>query len=73
MIYNLNHVFFSKSIPFRKKMWYTKYNIIFFQGGIVVKNIWRALWLAAVSLGGVALVRIAMEILNREQKKYIDL
>lgn len=42
-------------------------------GGIIVKNIWRALWLAAVSLGGVALVRIAMEILNREQKKYIDL
>ena len=38
-----------------------------------MKNIWRALWLAAVSLGGVALVRIAMEILNREQKKYIDL
>lgn len=38
-----------------------------------MKNIWRVLWLAAVSLGGVALVRIAMEILNREQKKYIDL
>ena len=38
-----------------------------------MKNVWRALWLAAVSLGGVALVGIAMEILNKEQKKYIDL
>lgn len=39
---------------------------------MIMKNFWRALWLAAVSLGGVALVRVALEILNRENKKYID-
>lgn len=37
-----------------------------------MKVFWRALWLAAVSMGGVALVRIALEILNRENKKYIE-
>lgn len=38
-----------------------------------MKTFWRALWLAAVACGGVALVRIALEILNRENnKKYID-
>lgn len=38
-----------------------------------MKTLWRALWLAAVACGGVALVRIGMEILNRENnRKYID-
>lgn len=38
-----------------------------------MRTFWRALWLAAVAMGGVALVRVALEILNRENKKYIDL
>lgn len=37
-----------------------------------MKTLWRALWLTAVTLGGVALVRIALEILNRDSKRYID-
>ncbi len=37
-----------------------------------LKTFWRALWLAAVALGGVALVRIALEVLSAEDKKYID-
>jgi len=44
----------------------------YFYGGDLMKNFWRALWLAAVALGGISLVRIALEILNRESKKYID-
>ena len=38
-----------------------------------MKNLWRTLFIAAVSLGGVALVRVMVEILNRENKKYIDI
>ncbi len=41
-------------------------------GGLTLKKFWRAVWIAAVSLGGVALVRVALEVLNRENKKYID-
>lgn len=37
-----------------------------------MKTLWRTLWLAAVAFGGVALVRIALEILNRDNKKYIE-
>lgn len=37
------------------------------------KTFWRGLWLAAVALGGVALVKVAFEILNLSYKKYIDL
>lgn len=37
-----------------------------------MKTFWRALWLAAVAFGGVALVRVALEILNRDSKRYID-
>ena len=37
-----------------------------------MKNLWRILFIAAVSLGGVTIVRIAVEILNKENKKYID-
>ena len=41
-------------------------------GGDFMKTLWRALWLAAVAFGGVALVRIALEILNRDNKRYIE-
>ncbi len=37
-----------------------------------MKTFWRALWLAAVALGGVSLVRITLEILNRDNERYID-
>ncbi len=37
------------------------------------KNFWRAVWLVAVALGGVSLVKISLEILNLNSKKYIDL
>lgn len=37
------------------------------------KTFWRGLWLIAVALGGVALVKVAFEILNLGDKKYIDL
>ncbi len=51
-------------------MWYNKCKYIY--GGDFMKTFWRALWLAAVALGGVSLVRISLEILNAENKKYID-
>lgn len=38
-----------------------------------MKNLWRIILVAAVSLGGVAFVRVAMEILNKENRKYIDI
>lgn len=37
------------------------------------RTFWRGLWLGAVALGGVALVKAAFEILNLNDKKYIDL
>ena len=37
-----------------------------------MKLLWRILVMAAVSMGGVAMVRIAVELLNHEDKKYID-
>lgn len=37
-----------------------------------MKKFWRAVWIVAVSLGGVAFVRAAVEIINRDKKKYID-
>ncbi len=37
-----------------------------------MKNFWRILWIAAVALGGVTLVKIAMEILKLDSKKYIE-
>lgn len=36
------------------------------------KTFWRGLWLAAVALGGVSLVKIALEILKIDSKRYID-
>ncbi len=36
------------------------------------KTFWRAVWLAAVALGGISLVKVALEILNLNNKKYID-
>ena len=55
-------------------MWYTNNNCKLFDlEDIIMKTFWRALWLAAVSCGGFALVRIGLEILNRENnRKYID-
>ncbi len=55
-------------------MWYTKNNCKLFDlEDTIMKTFWRALWLAAVACGGVALVRIGLEILNRENnRKYID-
>lgn len=37
-----------------------------------MKNVWRVLWLVAVALGGVTLVKVALEILNLDSKKYIE-
>lgn len=37
-----------------------------------MKNFWRAIWLLAVALGGVTLVKIALEIIKFDSKKYID-
>lgn len=37
------------------------------------KTFWRAVWIAAVALGGIPLVKIAVEILNRTDNKYIEL
>lgn len=37
------------------------------------KTFWRGLWLAAVAMGGIVLVKTAFEILNLTDKKYIDL
>ena len=55
-------------------MWYTKINCkLLFWEDFFMKTFWRALWLAAVACGGVALVRVGLEILNRENnKKYIN-
>lgn len=36
------------------------------------KKFWRAVWLAAVSLGGVSLVMVALKALELDSKKYID-
>lgn len=42
-------------------------------GGLIMKKtIWRSLWIVAVALGGVSLVKVALEILNLDSKKYID-
>ena len=37
------------------------------------KTFWRALWVAAVALGGIPLVKIAVEILNHKGTKYIEM
>lgn len=37
-----------------------------------MKKVWRGIWIAAVSLGGVALVNIALLAAKKEKKKYID-
>lgn len=37
------------------------------------KTFWRTVWIAAVALGGIPLVKVAIEILNRTDKKYIEL
>lgn len=37
------------------------------------KTIFRALWIAAVALGGVSLVTVALKTLDLESKKYIDI
>lgn len=36
------------------------------------KNFWRGLWIAAVALGGISLVKVALDILHLNSKKYID-
>lgn len=36
------------------------------------KTFWRAVWLAAVALGGVSLVKLSLEVLDLQHKKYID-
>lgn len=36
------------------------------------KTFWRAVWLAAVSMGGISLVMIALRTLKLDSKKYID-
>ena len=41
--------------------------------GFYMKNFWRAIWLVAVTFGGVTLVKVALVILNLDNKKYIDL
>ena len=38
-----------------------------------MKTLWRMIFLAAVSLGGVSLVKAAVELRSRENKKYIEL
>ncbi len=37
-----------------------------------MKKFFRILWIAAVSLGGVALVNVALAIVSKEKKNYID-
>lgn len=37
-----------------------------------MKKLWRGLWIAAVSLGGVALVNFALITMKKDKKKYID-
>lgn len=37
-----------------------------------MKKFWRSVWLAAVALGGVALVKVSLEIIGKDKKKYID-
>ena len=37
-----------------------------------MKKLWRCLWIAAVSLGGVALVNIMVMAMKNDKKKYID-
>lgn len=37
------------------------------------KKFWRGVCIAAVALGGVPLVKIFFEVLNRKRKKYIEL
>ena len=37
-----------------------------------MKKVWRGLWIAAVSLGGVALVNIVLLAMKKDKKKYID-
>lgn len=58
-------------------MWYTKIYVYFFKMQYqkeesLMKKIWRGLWIAAVSLGGVALVNIALLAMKKDKKKYID-
>ena len=36
------------------------------------KTFWRAVWLAAVSLGGISLVMVALRTLKTDSKNYID-
>ena len=38
----------------------------------MTKAFWRAVWLAAVAMGGVSLVMVALKTLNLDSKKYID-
>lgn len=46
---------------------------IFYSEVIVMsKNFWRGLWIVAVALGGVSLVKVALDILHLNSKKYID-
>lgn len=47
-------------------------NSIFSEVFMMSKTFWRAVWLAAVALGGVSLVKISLEVLNLQHKKYID-
>ena len=38
-----------------------------------MKNFWRILWILAVALGGMTLVKVSIEILKKDNKKYIDM
>lgn len=37
-----------------------------------MKKVWRGLCIAAVSLGGVALVNVVLLAVKKDKKKYID-
>ncbi len=37
------------------------------------KLFWRALWLLAIALGGTLLVKISLEILGIEDRKYFEI
>lgn len=36
------------------------------------KIFWRGLWIAAVALGGISLVKFSLDVLHLNSKKYID-
>lgn len=70
--------YFQKPLLICGKLCYNSYVLTYVRRNFYMKltqskTFWRGLWLAAVALGGVALVKVAFEILNLTDKKYIDL